>query len=57
MKESVRNYPQNVVLIQRMCGRAYAVSRRGDRVVVRYMQRREHKCPALRGVVVRFPVR
>jgi len=57
MEKSVRNYPQNVVRIERMCGRLYAVSHCGDRVVVRYLQRRERKCPALPGVVVRLPVR
>lgn len=55
MEKSVRNYPHNVVRIERMCGRLYAVSRRGDRVVVRYMRRRERERPALPGVVVRFP--
>lgn len=55
--ESVEKCPQNVVVLQRMCGRLYAISRRGDRVSVRFIPKRERQRPARPGVVVRFPRR
>lgn len=53
--ESVEKCPQNVVVLQRMCGRLYAISRRGDRVSVRFIPKRERQRPARPGVVVPFP--
>ncbi len=55
--ESVEKCPQNVVVLQRMCGRLYAISRRGDRVSVRFIPKRERQRPTRPGVVVPFPGR
>lgn len=53
--ESVEKCPQNVVVLQRMCGRLYAISHRGDRAVVRYIPKRTRERPTRPGVVVPFP--
>lgn len=53
--ESVEKCPQNVVVLQRMCGRLYAISRQGDRVSVRYIPKRTPERPTRPGVVVPFP--
>jgi len=44
-----------VVTLVRMSGRLYAISRRGDRAVVRYIPKRARERPARPGVVVPFP--
>lgn len=52
--DSVKKCP-NVVTLVRMCGRLYAVSRRGDRVAVRFIPKRARERPTRPGVVVPFP--
>ena len=53
--DSVRKNPPNVVTLQRMCGRIYVISRRGDRVKARLVEPRKRERPTLPGVVVPFP--
>jgi len=53
----VEKCPQNVVLLKRMCGRLYVISRRGDRAVVRFIPKRARERPTRPGVVVPFPER
>lgn len=55
--DSGRNCPPNVVTLQRMCGRIYVISRRGDRVKARLIEPRKRERPTLPGVVVPFPGR
>ncbi|WP_427852894.1 hypothetical protein [Stenotrophomonas acidaminiphila] len=57
MDRSVRNARPDVVTLVRMCGRLYAISRRGDRVAVRFIPKRERQRPTRPGVVVPFPGR
>lgn len=58
MRKSVQKVTgANVVVLQRMCGRLYAISRRGDRVSARFIPKRVRERPTRPGVVVPFPGR
>lgn len=53
--DSGRKSASNVLTLQRMCGRIYVISRRGDRVHARLVEPRKRERPTLPCVVVPFP--
>jgi len=55
--DSGRKSAPNVLTLQRMCGRIYVISRRGDRVHARLVEPRKRERPTQTGDVVPFPGR
>lgn len=53
--DSERKSAPNVLTLQRMCGRIYVISRRGDRVHARLVEPRKRERPTQTGDVVPFP--